>query len=492
MISQINSFFHPRRYSSYPLLGLSALSGTFALILLVIGVFCPGCKKFLDEKPKQLLAIPKTVGDLQRMLDNQAVMNQKSPSGYAEMLADNFHFLNDYYQQYSNTNLNVLTKNYIWAADAPPLSLFWNEVYTGPVYYSNIILDQLLKIRNQPEDSLLVKEIKGSALFHRAFAFYTLAQLYCRPYAEEYLSSPGIVLRLTSDASIVTRQRSTVAETYDKIIADLKEASSLLPVSTSVPTRPSQTAAYAALARVYLSMRNYLDAGLYANMALSQINVLLDYNTRLPATTPAFAAFNPEIIFQYSASDPLSPLAFEPGVGIVDSALYQSYDSDDLRKVLFFRTSQSVPYLGTKFFFRGSYAPPPINSSYSTFNGLATDELYLIRSECAAREGNKDSAMADLNRLMINRWSNAVAYPVITAASATEAVANVLSERRKELMWRGLRWTDIRRLNLEGANIILTRDIMGTIYTLPPNDMRSVMLIPHEETSMSGIQQNPR
>jgi len=94
---------------------------------------------------------------------------------------------------------------------------------------------------------------------------------------------------------------------------------------------------------------------------------------------------------------------------------------------------------------------------------------------------------------MIKRWNNNGSWAPFTAADATDALNKILVERRKELLFRGLRWSDIRRLNVEGANITLTRNIRGTLYTLPPNDIRSVMLISLGEILHSpDVQQNPR
>ncbi|SEM08104.1 hypothetical protein SAMN05216436_101351 [bacterium A37T11] len=56
---------------------------------------------------------------------------------------------------------------------------------------------------------------------------------------------------------------------------------------------------------------------------------------------------------------------------------------------------------------------------------------------------------------------------------------------------RGLRWMDIKRLNKEGANITLTRNLNGQIYTLPPNDPRFALPIPEDVIDLSGMQQNP-
>jgi starch-binding outer membrane protein, SusD/RagB family len=173
----------------------------------------------------------------------------------------------------------------------------------------------------------------------------------------------------------------------------------------------------------------------------------------------------------------------------IDSMLYKSYDPNDLRKTVFFRANTGVN-VGT-YTFQGSYNGT--GGVSSVFDGLATDELYLTRAECYARSGNKDAALADLNTLMKKRWSNNGSWNAYTANTAAEALNLILIERRKELVFRGLRWSDIRRLNEEGANITLQRVIGGTTYTLPARDSRSVMLISLTEINNNpAVDQNPR
>jgi len=134
--------------------------------------------------------------------------------------------------------------------------------------------------------------------------------------------------------------------------------------------------------------------------------------------------------------------------------------------------------------FKGSY------SVYSLFIGIATDEVYLMRAECNARLGNKDAALNDLNTLMVTRWSTGTFIP-FTAATSQDALNIILQERRKELIFRNLRWMDIKRLNKDGANITLTRIIGGQTYTLPPNDNRFALPLPADIVKMTGMPQNP-
>ena len=78
-----------------------------------------------------------------------------------------------------------------------------------------------------------------------------------------------------------------------------------------------------------------------------------------------------------------------------------------------------------------------------------------------------------------------------TASSAQSALALILTERRKELIFRNLRWMDIKRLNKEGANIWLKRIVAGQTYTLPANDNRFALALPSDIISMTGMPQNP-
>ena len=102
-------------------------------------------------------------------------------------------------------------------------------------------------------------------------------------------------------------------------------------------------------------------------------------------------------------------------------------------------------------------------------------------------------ALNDINTLLIKRWNKNSQYVPFVSNNQKEVLDKVLLERRKELIFRGLRWTDLRRLNKEGANIIQTRSIDGQNYSLQPNDLRYVFPLPPDVmTYHPDWQQNPK
>jgi starch-binding outer membrane protein, SusD/RagB family len=452
------------------------VQGCFYVLSTILLLAQLSCKKYLDKKPSQDLAVPSTLFDLQAILDNQNV-NQLGPH-FAEIVADNYYVTTPSW----NNLIEDIRRNYIWDKNAKITvenGAAWNDPYEA-IYKTNFVLDLLPGIKINESERGNYNVINGTALFCRAFMFHQLSQLYCKPYSTSAASDPGIVLRKTSSIDVPVI-RSTVQETYDQIISDLKTAVELLPVNTLYSTRPNKAAAYGLLARVYLSMRDYQNAEINANAALNLNGVLLDYNTLNPSgALPNNPLTNQEITF-------LSvnyPTVFNAShIAIIDSSLYQSYNDNDWRKTIFYGLSGNKPY------WKGSYYAS--GADYGIFIGVVTDEIYLIRAECRARAGNINEAMNDLNSLLRKRWKTGT-FTDISASNATDALNKILLERRKELAFRGLRWSDLKRLNLEGANITLKRVINGTTYLLPPNDPRWVLLIPEQEITRSGIQQNER
>lgn len=453
----------------------------YGWLLALAALITGGCKKtFLNKLPSTALVVPSTLSDYQQLLDNTAVMTGTPVLG--EVSADNFYLPTSFWQTIDPQERNA----YRWAPDifgGQGLIDDWDVPYQQ-VFYANVVLEGLHTIPvtsvNQPQ----WQTEQGSALFLRAYAFYNVAQLFAPPYDGPTAGSAlGIPLRLHSDVSAPS-VRSSLDATYSQILADLRQASGLLPPTLPTPylNRPSRPAAFALLARVLLSMRDYPSAGLYADSALQLYDSLLDYNTLSVQTRFPFSKLNAEILYQSNTvnyTQCMAALAY-PNT-IIDSGLYQSYRAGDLRQTLFYQLNTS--------------GQPNLRPGYANviwpFTGLATDECYLIRSECAARTGNPAGALNDLNQLLRHRYTPAAFTPVTAAPSAI--LDTILTERRKELPFRGLRWSDLRRLNLEGRSITLTRLLNGATYQLPPNSNLYTLPIPPDVLQFNPtMKQNPR
>jgi hypothetical protein len=453
-------------------------------LIAIIGItlfFCNSCKKYLDAKPDKTFSTPSSLQDLQAILDNYGFLNRGPGAGYTS--ADEFYLTFTIWDALTTPDKDA----YIWGANNLLFDNDWNNMYKA-VFYANTVLDNLKNINTEGQQNT-ADIIRGSALFYRAWAFYQIAQIFADPYnANTANVALGIPLRLNSNFSEPST-RATVQQTYDRIIQDLQEALPLLSNTTLYPTRPGKPAAFALLARTYLVMNNYAKAKENANSCLLLYNALLDYNDVNwvnTTNTPFYKRFNPEIIFHAYV---YPPTAMNFSRAKIDSALYLSYTTNDKRRTVFFRNNAD----NTKAF-KGSYEPSTVNY----FNGIAADEVYLIRAECNARSGDAVFAMKDLNDLLRTRWlkvGGISTYVDQTAMDATDALNKILVERKKELLYRGTRWSDLRRLNQDSQfAITIKHGLYGssTIYALPPNDLRYTLLIPQTVINLSGIQQNKR
>ncbi len=446
-----------------------------ALILfLILGNF--SCKKYLDQKPDKKLVVPTTIQDAQALLDNTRTMSIIYPSA-GELSGDDYYVLPD---DWTSANTTTERNCYIWGRDV--FNDYDHNDWSGPylaVYFSNIILDALKENDFTGGSVSDNANIKGQALLFRSYAFYSLLEIFAKQYDAATASTDlGIALRLSSDFNEPTT-RETVQTCYTQLINDAKESIALLPAVQPVLTRPSKAAAEGFLARVFLSMSKFNEALPYADSALQLNNTLIDYNTLDSNSYAPFQRYNPEVLFHTLLI--VRGLLFPP-TQKVDSTLYQSYNTEDLRRSMFFQANGDGTYS-----FKGSY-----DGSIILFGGIATDELYLVRAECYARMDNAAAAMRELNTLLVHRWKTGTFVPLV-AVDSREALNIILGERRKELIFRGLRWQDLKRLNMEPAYAkTITRNIAGEVYTLPPNDNRYVLPIPDGIIRLTGMPQNPR
>jgi hypothetical protein len=447
-------------------------------LLLAIVIVLGSCSKgFLDTKPNSNITQPTTLGELEKMLESDGIIF--TPALPVLSADEYYYFLN--FQNVSATEQNT----YTWSKDVfggERIRQDWKSPYSG-IFYANNVLETLETIDSAGTNE--GKKIKGWALFVRAYNYYNLVKNFARLYdATNSKTDPGVPLKLT--APIETLPRASVQAVYDQILLDLVQARKLLPAELPINrNRPCLMAVDALLARVGVTMQNYTLAEKYADSCLFHYKTLINYNTILPLTTARpFRMNNEEVLFASTAvqSYPASRVGGNSFISI-DTILLKLYNINDTRATVYYGklgTGQTILKFGY-FGFTSSFP----------FSGLATDEVYLIKAECAARRNALDTCLYYLNTLLVNRYKTG-SFTDLTATTWKEALDLVLIERRKELVWRGLRWDDLARFNKEGANITLKRLLNNQTYLLEPGSARYVFNIPIDEIEQSNIIQNER
>ncbi|RQO67594.1 RagB/SusD family nutrient uptake outer membrane protein [Pedobacter sp. KBW06] len=447
---------------------------------IYLALFCglvfgsAGCQKFLDAKPEKTLTIPSTLADFQALLDNYPIF---APDPHEGEHSDDDHYLNndDWESLYSDYERKIYTWEKEYQFDSEANS--WSNTYRT-IYFCNTVLEGLQKINRNPKNSAEWDHLKGQALYYRGKRLLQASFIWTPAYDKGTANSDlGLPLRFSADFNIKSK-RASVEETYLQLLNDLKSSIQLLPINPVSKVRPSKPACYALLSRAYLSMRDYVNAGLYADSCLQLNHELIDYNDLDGTEINPLKRFNTEVIAENEIGE---GQALNFTRGRVSPDLYNMYDQDDLRKEMLFSNNPD----GTHGF------RARLVGTTGLFGGTATNEVYLNRAESYARAGKTTLALNDLNKLLLKRWRKNKFNP-ISGLDAKEVLDLILKERRKELLFRGIRWVDLKRLNKEGRNIVLTRNLNNKIYRLEPNDLRYTLLIPQDVITRSGMQQNPR
>lgn len=446
-------------------LNISILSIYYLLLL-------SSCTSFLDVKSDKSLSTPSTLKDLDALLQysNVFTFDPITP----EVSTTDFYCTDADWEALPDEDI----KNaYQWASKYVIMETSgndWKAIY-DIVFYCNVVLDEITKIERTVVNAHEYDKIKGEALFFRGRAFLQAAFTWVEAYdADIAHESKGLPLRLDPDFNNITT-RASMLETYRQILDDLHEASKLLPISTFHITRPSKPAAYGTLSRAYLAMRIYDKAYDFADSTLVYTNKLLDYNFVDELLDRPIPVENDEVIFN-------SVIRERRILGVnrlnVAPELIEMYDSGDLRKNVYFSLRENGTH-GFKARFGG-------HETEALFSGITTSEVLLNRAECHARAGRFDEAKVDLERLMRNRYMDGN----IPEIQDSDMLQNILRERRKELLFRGVRWMDIKRLNKEYFDIYMYRTVKGEKLELVPNDKRYARPLPEYVVSMAGLEQN--
>ncbi len=466
--------------------------------IMVLGISCK--REYLDPVPQTSITdatafdtpgrIANQVNSLYAALKSGAFFGGRAQIA-GEIRGENF----------INETTNLVTGADVWMLNPTGTSQNFVKNMWSSAYYvinlTNLFIDGMAANGSAVVGPTLSNNYLGEARFVRAVVYYTLLQHYARPYADGGGSKPGLPLRLTGikESGFSALARSTVAEVYTQILADLNFAEANLPTSYATAllntTRAHKNTAIAFKTRVYLTMQNYNSVITEANKIVPLVPPFVapsgvahalqaDIVTvfRPPYTTTesilsmpmsATAGDNPgtqnQLGYYFSKSTGNGEFSLNTAGILIDP----SWTVADRRR-FFNAVVSGKTYLNLKY-----NAPSPY-TDYAPVIRYA--EVLLNLAEALART----NAGVDVRALALLNAVRKRSDPAVTLAPATQGdlINAILLEREIEFLGEGLRNIDLMRL-------LQTIPAKGSAPAKTPADQGYIWPISSDEMSLNPL-----
>lgn len=460
-----------------------------SLAFILLATFAlQSCNNYLDNKPKGY-TIPQYFEDYALLLNsmNLGFLGAVYPvyitddAELGDKDAPVYFSIED--KREEELNLFKFKKGDIFAMGSN--DYFFDDCYSH-IYTYNVVINNIMGVPDGIEKEKL--RIKAQALVGRAFTYLQLVNIYAKHYNPATAKTDlGVPIVLKEDINN-TYVRNSVQEVYDLIIRDLIEAIPNLDEATAHAFHPAKLVGAGLLARVYLYMGEYdkaltrineaiavnktaelIDFKRYTTIDGESYNRVVDENEEgMPTRNMSKANIyikmpsNDLSSFICASDDLMNVFEKDLPIGAIDKRVELFYAKDKAN------TFEPMEFPGKTLYI--AHVMPNM--------GLTLQELYLIAAECEARVGTASNASGHLNTLRNMRIVNNVE---LNLSSKEEALRITLDERRREMaFWGYTRLIDLKRLNLDPRFAkTITHKGLGETWTLPANDNRYIMPLPH-------------
>ncbi|MBO9204114.1 MULTISPECIES: RagB/SusD family nutrient uptake outer membrane protein [Niastella] len=215
------------------------LLGLLAVMIVVAG----SCKKFLEKKPHFLepnnyysneAEVKSALAGIYDIISNESMWGGQIPIRHNATTDESF---------FSYTTFTSGPFRYNYDASDTYVGSLWRNLYTG-IERANSLLANMDQAEMK-EDAKRVT--RGEALFLRAFFYFTLVQYY---------GDVPLKLDPSYSVDVVDIARTPTKEVYAQIVADMKEAESLVKTAAQIGNSGeiSKSTIRGILARVFLTM----------------------------------------------------------------------------------------------------------------------------------------------------------------------------------------------------------------------------------------------
>lgn len=520
------------------------------ILLSLASLSLMACNTFLDENPKSDLVNLDTPEKIRSFL--VSAYPSSSPSYLLELASDNIQDDGTNHPYWNQFSVGAAYWRRILNSDSyydSPYQI-WLQCYYA-ILHANTALRAVDGLADPESD--LARACRGEALLARAWAHFRLANVFSLAYdpatASSDLGIPYVQEPVTSLQPDFPR--GTLAETYEKIEADITAGLPLVESYVNYPEERkkfhfSAASGHAFAARFYLYYQKWDKAIEHADKVLGGNASAMIRDWRSFSTTPRTDASY--ALHYYNQGNRANLLVSRiwtnyvqqttGGTIYANTRLTQSQNLTNTetlfaqniwgrREVYWFQ-----PFIYTEQNINKTVQPklPVIPSdSYLSFEvPFTTDETLLVRAEAKIHQGSAyyASALEDMNTwtsAYLNDGTDTVTRqktftqaeivqhynslsvdsertpslrkafnPHFTIASDEEnaLLQHLLQCRRILTLHEGLRWQDIKRFGIP----VYRRVNDGGIYTvaaqLPGRDPRQAILLPDQAATLS-IQQNP-
>ena len=469
----------------------------------------------------------KTLSDAEQTLTGiySAYMSSGLYSGYLTLLPDIQADLVHAVQGNSNTYGQQ------WQWDIRPTGAEYESVYGGlymVIGRCNFYLDQVEDLRNTLTDAdsmMYLDYYTGEVYCARALAYSELLKCFCKAYAQEIAQEPELGVALDSTYfGNKPFKRSTLKESYDFVLRDLKKAEELLedaPYGYSAPyftygsanalhartalymqdwdtaieysTRMIEDDSYAlSTSASYTSgvspitgqqkVYNYIDY-MWTNDLSTEVIWMVDYTLTSVggALGQVFLNFNNNYTYYYPD---YVPSEWVLGLYAGNDARYNAYFTN---LPTGYAHGLTWPLL-TKYFGDETFISNIIYH-VSRPKPMRLAEQYLIRAEAYCQKQQYAKGAADIAALRKARYVGGAS----ASLNADNWLQTISDERVKELYMEGFRLHDLKRWNKGFERKPQTASQPeGSSLRIQAGDHRFVWPVPQNEIEApgSGITQN--
>ncbi len=403
-------------------------------------------ERFYQDQTQVEQAVNGVYSQLQNITNSQYVFAEMPSDNTTVQLNPSDRGQTDRVEAYEFWNVTATNVN---------IASYYGDTY-NTLYNINTIL---AKMENTSFDEARKNQYRGELLFLRAYHYFLLTQ---------YFGDVVLVTEPLEDAADAFElTRSPEEEVYTRIIADLTDASTLLPTKADYPAedigRATRGAALSLLGKVYLTRGDYVKAQQTMEQVLSLgYDLLPDYAAVFDPTNKNHV----ESIFevQYQGGNNLGewsnfiyvfaprdsegaitgfPTSRPQGWNIPTNDLIAAYEAGDRRKSVSLKEGYTNG--------NGDFVPIPFINKYNhphTIVGRTDDNWPILRYAdvlLMLAEAINEVSGPEQAYPYINRVRNRAGLDDLQGKTKESFREAIRQERRVELAFENDRWFDLKR-----------------------------------------------